>query len=249
MQMSDQMPTALPRPVAFNPVLKAFGVQVRSDMAYDLLANEVIPLPSDFGRVLQVYPFFIRAQSSRLSPVNQDVGSVVLTWASTIDTTGATKGTITPLFVTSRAGGAFTAMTSVAPSQDFPQTDLKPRLLAAMVAPGDTAKGARGRLVVVGSLDFATDRFVRSAPENLAFTLNAVDWLAQDEALIAIRSKDRTPPRLMFQSAAEREGVKYGNLIGLPLLVALFGAARIIRRRRRTRETYRPLVAAPGTAA
>jgi ABC-type uncharacterized transport system involved in gliding motility auxiliary subunit len=249
MQMSDQMPTALPRPVAFNAVLKPFGVQVRSDMAYDLLANEVIPLPSDFGRVLQVYPFFIRAQSSRLSPVNQDVGSVVLTWASTIDTTGAAKGTITPLFVSSRAGGAFTAMTSVAPSQDFPQTDLKPRLLAAMVAPGDTTKGARGRLVVVGSFDFATDRFVRSAPENLAFTLNAVDWLAQDEALIAIRSKDRTPPRLMFQSAAEREGVKYGNLIGLPLLVALFGAARIIRRRRRTRETYRPLVAAPGTAA
>ena len=79
-------------------------------------------------------------------------------------------------------------------------------LLAAMVAPADTAKGARGRLVVVGSLDFATDRFVHSAPENLAFTLNAVDWLAQDEALIAIRSKDRRPPALMFQSAPEREG-------------------------------------------
>ena len=29
----------------------------------------------------------------------------------------------------------------------------------------------------------------------------------------------------MFQSAPEREGVKYFNLIGLPLLVALFGAA------------------------
>jgi ABC-type uncharacterized transport system involved in gliding motility auxiliary subunit len=249
MQMSDQMPTALPRPVAYNPVLKPFGVQIRSDMAYDLLANEVIPLPSDFGRVLQVYPFFIRAQSSRLTPVNQDLGSVVLTWASTIDTTGAAKGTVTPLFVSSRAGGAFTAMTSVAPSQDFPQNDLKPRLLAVMVAPPDSAKGARGRVVAVGSLDFATDRFVRSAPENLAFALNAVDWLAQDEALIAIRSKDRRPPGLMFQSAVEREGVKYANMIALPLLVAAFGAVRIIRRRRRTRQPYRPLVAAPESAA
>jgi hypothetical protein len=53
----------------------------------------------------------------------------------------------------------------------------------------------------------------------------------------------------MFQSAPEREGVKYFNLIGLPFLVALFGAARIIRRRRRTREPYRPLVTAPETAA
>jgi ABC-type uncharacterized transport system involved in gliding motility auxiliary subunit len=181
--------------------------------------------------------------------VNQDLGSVVLTWASTIDTTGAAKGTVTPLFVSSRAGGTFSAMTSVAPSQDFPQNDLKPRLLAAMVAPADTAKGAHGRVVVVGSLDWATDRFVHSAPENLSFALNAVDWLAQDEALIAIRSKDRRPPALMFQSAAEREGVKYANMIVLPLLVAAFGAARIIRRRRRTRQPYRPLVHAPESAA
>jgi hypothetical protein len=53
----------------------------------------------------------------------------------------------------------------------------------------------------------------------------------------------------MFQSAGVREGVKYANLIGLPLLVALVGAARIIRRRRRTREPYRPLVPAPESAA
>jgi ABC-type uncharacterized transport system involved in gliding motility auxiliary subunit len=91
-------------------------------------------------------------------------------------------------------------------------------------------------------LDFATDRFVRSAPENLAFTLNAIDWLAQDEGLIAIRSKDRRPVPLVFASATEREAAKYLNLIGLPLLVAAVGAAHLIRRRRRTREQYRPLV-------
>jgi ABC-type uncharacterized transport system involved in gliding motility auxiliary subunit len=118
-----------------------------------------------------------------------------------------------------------------------------------MVAPADSAKGARGRVVVVGSLDFATDRFVHSAPENLSFALNAVDWLAQDEALIAIRSKDRRPPALMFQSAVQREGVKYANMIALPLLVAAFGAARIIRRRRRTRQSYRPLVPASESAS
>jgi ABC-type uncharacterized transport system involved in gliding motility auxiliary subunit len=248
MQMSDQMPTAMPHPVVYNAALKPFGVQIRSDMAYDLLANEVIPLPSDFGRVLQVYPFFIRAQSSRLTPVNQDLGSVVLTWASTIDTTGAAKGSVTPLFVSSRAGGTFSAMTSVAPSQDFPQTDLKPRLLAVMVAPHDSAKGAHGRVVVVGSFDFATDRFVHSAPENLSFALNAVDWLAQDEDLIAIRSKDRRPVPLVFESATERETAKYLNLIGIPLLVAAAGIVHLARRRRRTRDPYRPLLAAEEAA-
>src|SRR6185437_7788284 len=174
MQVSQQAPTAQPRPVAWNALLKPFGVSIRSDMAYDLLANEVIPLPTDFGRVLQVYPFFIRAQSSRLSPINQDLGSVVLTWASTIDTSGAAKGTVTPLLSSSPGTGTFTTTTTIEPSQDFPQTGLGRRLLAAVVSPSQGASGSkpRGRVAVVGSLEFATDRFVRTAPENLAFTLN-----------------------------------------------------------------------------
>jgi ABC-2 type transport system permease protein len=250
MEVSDRAPTAQPRTVAWNALLRPFGVTIRSDMAYDLLANEVIPLPTDFGRVLQVYPFFIRAQSTRSSPVNQDLSAVVLTWASTIDTTGAAKGTLTPLLGSSQATGTFTNMTTIAPTQDFPQTELRHRLLAVMVTPPAATEAGkpRGRLVVVGSLDFATDRFVRSAPENLAFTLNAVDWLAQDEELIAIRSKDRRPPPILFRSPAVREGVKYANLVGLPLLVGLAGVVRLVRRRRRTREAYRPLVPAPGSA-
>ena len=250
MEVSQQAPTAQPRLVAWNALLRPYGVSIRSDMAYDLLANEVIPLPTDFGRVLQVYPFFIRAQSTRSSPVNQDLGAVVLTWASTIDTTGATKGTLTALLSSSQATGTFTNLTTINPTQDFPQADLKHRLLAVQVNPQPAADGAkaRGRLVVVGSLDFATDRFVRTAPENLAFSLNAVDWLAQDEELIAIRSKDRRPPALLFESSALREGVKYANVAGLPLLVAVLGIIRLVRRRRRTREPYRPLVPVEGSA-
>lgn len=110
MELSQGAPTAEPRAVAWNRLLKPYGVSVRSDMAYDLLANEVIPLPTDFGRVLQVYPFFIRAQSTRLSPVNQDLSAVVLAWASTIDTAGAARGTVTPLLTSSPATGAFTGV-------------------------------------------------------------------------------------------------------------------------------------------
>ena len=49
-------------------------------------------------------------------------------------------------------------------------------------------------------------------------------------------------------SAPLREGVKYANVAGLPLLVALFGIVRLVRRRRRTREPYRPLVPVEGSA-
>ena len=246
MAISPEMPMARPRPLPWNPLLERFGISIRDDMAYDLLANEVIPVPSDFGRVMQVYPFFIRAESTRRSTINQDLGAAVLTWASTIDTTKAAPGTITPLLVTSEAGGTFTDATSIDPGNSFPRTDLGRRVLGVVAAP----KGnPRGRAVAIGSSDFASDRFVRVAPENLALALNAIDWLAQEEALIAIRSKDRRPVQLVFETATERDLAKYANLIGLPLVVALFGIVHLVRRRRRTREPYRPLITAGEGAA
>jgi len=45
-----------------------------------------------------------------------------------------------------------------------------------------------------------------------------------------------------------RGAAKYGNLIGVPLLLIAAGIARLLRRRRTTRRVYRPL-AAEGAAA
>ena len=250
MKVSPQAPMANPQPLPWNTLLQHFGVSVRGDMAYDLVANEAIPVPSDFGRVMQVYPFFIRAESSRLSPVNKDIGAVVLTWASTIDTTKAAKGTVTPLLATSRGAGNLYQRDFHRSPERLSQDRSRPQAAGgARVTQGQRqGSGQRGRAVVVGSSDFATDRFVQFAPENLGLALNAVDWLAQDEELIAIRSKDRQPVPLVFKSAAERDVAKYANLIGLPLVVALLGLAHLIQRRRRTRDPYRPLIPA-GEAA
>jgi ABC-type uncharacterized transport system involved in gliding motility auxiliary subunit len=240
MKLAPDEPLARPRELPWNDLLRHFGVSVRSDLTYDLVANEAIPVPSPFGRVLQPYPFFVRAQSTRRSVINQDLGDAVLTWASTIDTSKAAHGTVTPLLLTSAGAGTFTDAASIDPGSEFPRNDLGQRLLAVVVTPA----GGGGRAVVVGSNDFATDRFVQNAPENLALMLNAVDWLAQDDQLIAIRSKDRQPPPLVFKTAGEREAAKYANLVGLPVLVALVGLAHLVRRRRRTRSEYRPLVPA-----
>jgi ABC-type uncharacterized transport system involved in gliding motility auxiliary subunit len=93
--------------------------------------------------------------------------------------------------------------------------------------------------VVFGSSDFASDRNVRNAPENLSAALNAVDWLAQDESLITIRAKDRTPPPLVFSSDLVRDGVKYANLIGVPVVLVAFAGVRLWRRRQLARRPYR----------
>ena len=95
-----------------------------------------------------------------------------------------------------------------------------------------------GRIVAVGDADFLEDRFVQASPQNATFAANAVDWLAQDEALIGIRSKDRTPPALVFESDAGRNALKWGSLAGVPLLFVLVGFLRVNGRAARARRRW-----------
>ncbi len=244
--LSPQMPFAQPRESRWNSLLKPFGVAVRRDVVYDLAANEVIPAGTNGPfRVLTRYPFFVRARSTGKSPVNRDVQGITLPWASSIDTMRAAVGSVTPLVVTTSKAGADTGFANITPGRDFPTDNLREYVLGVQVAGADSA--TRGRVVVVGNLEFVGDRFARQAPQNIGFALNAVDWLAQDPSLIAIRTVNRNPPALRFTSVALREGVKYLNVIGVPALVALAGVVRTARRRARTRAPYRPL--APGAGA
>jgi ABC-type uncharacterized transport system involved in gliding motility auxiliary subunit len=242
MQLAPQMPMAMPRPVEWNDALTPFGVAVSNNMVYDLVANEVVPVRASGGlQVLERYPLFIRAKSTGESVVNEGVNDVLLAWASSVDTTARANGwTVTPLLVSSEGAGLSTGETMIDPaSASFPQTNLAPRVLAVQVSaksPGDTTR--RGRVVVVGDAMFASDQFTQHAPDNMAFLLNAVDWLAQDESLISIRSKDRSPPVLSFSSPVLRESVKYVNVIGVPVFLIIVGFAHLARRRQRTREPY-----------
>ena len=110
-------------------------------------------------------------------------------------------------------------------------------------ADGPTTQGAAstggGRMIVVGDATFLERQFARGNPQNLVFAANAVDWLAQDESLIAIRSKDRSPPRLTLEAGAARQALKWGNLIGVPLLFVILGGVRVLRRRKAARTTGR----------
>jgi len=246
MRHSPQEPIAMARRVPWNPLLQPFGVAIRSDMVYDLAANEAVSMPTSYGQVVMPYPFWIRAGSTRASAVNAEVTGVFLPWASSIDTTHAQKGTVTPLLVSSRAAGAVEGQTTLAPQQEFSQQNLAPRILAVAVAPAASGAAAapKGRLIVIANDDFANDRYAQNQAANIVFVENAIDWLAQDDALIAIRSKDRSPPPLVFPSTAVKVAVRYGNLIGIPFAIVLFGAGRLMRRRRLTRQAYRPLAGA-----
>lgn len=246
--MQIQQLMAAPFPNPWNRVLQPYGLSIRADLAYDLAANQVIQMPSQGGGVLRMaYPFWIRSLSTRAAAVNRDIESLGLPWASTIDWSRAPDSTVVPLFVTSRAGGHEVGRVFLSPQRrDFPQDSLRAQLVGVLVNPARAADSLvdslpKGRLVVVGNSDFVSDRFARPSTPAMDFVVNAVDWLAEDAALIGIRSKARTPPELVFPSATRRDIAKYGNVVGVPLLLVLFGIFWLVRRRRLTGRSYSPL--------
>ncbi|MYJ18350.1 MAG: ABC transporter permease subunit [Gemmatimonadetes bacterium] len=95
-----------------------------------------------------------------------------------------------------------------------------------------------GRIIAVGDGDFLEDRFAQNNSQNVIFAANAVDWLAQDDALIGIRSKNRSPPALAFESDTGRNALKWGSLVGVPVLFILFGFVRVTQRATRAERRW-----------
>ena len=82
---------------------------------------------------------------------------------------------------------------------------------------------ADNRILVVGDGNFFQDAYLGLDPTNVVFALNAIDWLAQDEGLISIRSRVVTERPLSEVGNATRKVIKALNLVGPSILVIIIG--------------------------
>ena len=92
------------------------------------------------------------------------------------------------------------------------------------------------QIIVVGTAQFLT----QLRPDGVDFFLNTVDWLTLGDALIGIRSHTITDRPLREVSEIEKNFIKYLCIVGIPLLVVIFGLLRYFLKRRAKRfvETY-----------
>jgi hypothetical protein len=93
------------------------------------------------------------------------------------------------------------------------------------------------RIVVAGGSALAQDDFM--ARPNQALLLNVADWMLLDPALLTMRSRGILEAPLQAEIPdGTRSAVKFGNVLGMPLLLALYGLVRW-----RLRESRRPTLA------
>src|SRR5207244_12946862 len=83
---------------------------------------------------------------------------------------------------------------------------LRPRIVAVLAAPSPAPSGAapRGRVVVIGSGDFASDRYARNSPTNIVLVQNDVGRRIAGEArseedTSELQSPDQLVGRLLLQ--------------------------------------------------
>jgi ABC-type uncharacterized transport system involved in gliding motility auxiliary subunit len=108
--------------------------------------------------------------------------------------------------------------------------DLKGPVSLAVVATKDLGNNKKGRLVVFGDSDFASNSTFGLQGNGNLF-LNTVSWLAQDESFISIRPKNPDDRRLTM-TEAQRRLVQYVMLLLLPVGVLIIGGSVWAKRRK-----------------
>ena len=241
-EMNPTTAQTMPIRSGLEPLLEENGIGFTGSLVIDLQSSERVNL----GRrglfsVIAPYPMWPITVPGSNHAITSGLNSLTVAWATALEVRDSTR--VTPLWTTTAAGALQGPMAPIMPDQDWNRApeDLGVRTVAVAVTPAEGE--ASGRLVVVGDATFAEGQFLQSNATNLVFLANAIDWLAQDEALIRIRSKNRTPPNLVFQSDFTRSFLKWGNLLGIPLAFVLFGAVRISGRRRRAEARWEGIVA------
>jgi ABC-2 type transport system permease protein len=232
------MPTASATGV--EGLIQDRGLAIVPGLVADLVANERVSLGQQgaFNRIAP-YPLWPITMASGEHSVTNGLNSLTLGWASALKWAEETEG-ITPLWETTEAGAISPLTATIMPDQDwfFPEEEQGVQVVAAAVLPNES--DSRGRMIVVGDASFAEPQYVQANRGNVLFLANAIDWLAQDEALINIRSKDRTPPGLVFESDGAQSFLN--NLLGIPVLVVLLGSLRVTGRRRRAEARWGELI-------
>ena len=231
--------------IGLGPLLAAYGATLTPNLIMDEQSSVVtVQRQEGFFNIAQQIEYPLFPVATNFSNANQMVNrlrDVMFYFVSSIDTAQTVPEgvTVEPLIFSSNQSGVQQGFFMLQPMQTTATLAGGPYTLAAAYtgtfpsafAPG--RQSAPTRLVVVGDGDFINESVVGAIPGNVAFGLNMVDWLIQDEALLAIRAKTIEPRALRPASEGVRPWVKYGNMIGPVLLVMLFGLARWRRRKNR----------------
>jgi len=164
--------------------------------------------------------------------INRNMAAVLFPLVRTVETItpSPTGVTVTPLLRT----GPDTTSKPLQPGQqriDLRPTPKDPKGPFTIAAVAEKSGEKKGRVVVIGAAEWASDMLAQnpSTSNRFLFT-NAVNWLADEDALVDIPPKD-DPPDQVFLTDEQKVRTFYINLLLFPV-ACLFMATFVWWKRR-----------------
>ena len=213
-----------------SPLLATWGVRVRPGLVLDTRAATIsVTQQRGFMRIAQPvqYPYLpVVPQLEQDHPVTRGLGEIVLPFVSPLEITADENPGLdaTVLVSSSEESWVETPPYDLNPLKRWPETIRfggPYPLLAVVSGIGAGEDGAAGRILVVGGSMLLGDQFMSATSQ--ALMLNLVDWLLLDEAMLQIRTRGLAPAPIEELSDATRATLKWGNVVGVPLLFVLIG--------------------------
>lgn len=175
-------------------------------------------------------PLLPRISNFEDHPITEGLEQILLPFVNAFTINPAdTSVRINPLIFTSAKSGTIPAPGVVDiqrrwTAADFP---LQEQILASSIEGLGVGNGA---MVVIGNADFIFNgegqQAQRVNPDNLNFANNAIDWLADDTGLIALRTKAITARTLDKIEDSTKNLLKYGNVFVPILLILVYAFVR-----------------------
>jgi len=238
-ESNPQFLTATTTDSNINLMLNEWGVEVNKNIVYDLQSNETVTLQGGAINYIIPYPFWVKALKNNENPAVGDINSIVIPWGSSIEILEnklKPDTEINPIFTTTEFSRDQENIFNLDPNQNWLQDDLDSYIMAVSIQ--NYFEGKNSRVIVAGNSLFATQDFAMKSSSNMVFVQNAIEWLAQDDILSSIRTKKLSRAPLIFESEAQKNSVKYFNMIGVPILIAIIGVIVMWLRKRRMKKKF-----------
>jgi ABC-type uncharacterized transport system involved in gliding motility auxiliary subunit len=179
-------------------VLKAWNIGLGKDLVLDV---------SGVGRLFGTGPAIPMVQTYGSHPITRDMTRIATFFpeARSVNVLEAGKGepSTTELLKTTEASWAETSLDKKGEKFEFNEGQDRKGPINLGVAASKTIGDKEARLVVIGDSDFASNAGFNFQGNGDLF-LNAVNWLAQEEDLIAIRPKNPADRKVTMTDGQQR---------------------------------------------
>jgi ABC-type uncharacterized transport system involved in gliding motility auxiliary subunit len=207
-------------PDPINAFLAGWGIKLQNDILVDPNANPP----------LLVYADPLNYAAHPITERLRGINSKFLTAQSILLETAPQEITLTALAKTYKEAWGETDLASINANQvSFDQTKDNPGPLV-LAASAENAV-TKGRLVVFGDSEFATDALYKVG--NGDILLNAIDWASQQEILINITPRNNIARSFNPPGSLALIGTILASICFLPLIIIAAGVSAWYSRRRR----------------